>query len=62
MIGAPIFAFASHTHAHTMPRLMQWIAPEQKDSANSTLEKRLWDAAAKFRANSDAFLEHEPTT
>lgn len=31
---------------------MQWIAPSQKDSGNSTLEKRLWDAADQFRANS----------
>ena len=31
---------------------MQWIAPAEKDTANSTLEKRLWDAADQFRANS----------
>ena len=31
---------------------MQWIAPSQKDSGYSTLEKRLWDAADQFRANS----------
>ena len=31
---------------------MQWIAPSQKDNGNSTLEKRLWDAADQFRANS----------
>jgi type I restriction enzyme M protein len=31
---------------------MQWIAPSEKDSANATLEKRLWDAADQFRANS----------
>jgi type I restriction enzyme M protein len=31
---------------------MQWIAPKEKDSENSTLEKRLWDAADQFRANS----------
>ena len=35
-----------------MQRLMQWIAPAEKDSATSTLEKRLWDAADQFRANS----------
>ena len=31
---------------------MHWIAPSEKDSAAATLEKRLWDAADQFRANS----------
>ena len=31
---------------------MQWIAPSEKDAANDALEKRLWDAADQFRANS----------
>jgi type I restriction enzyme M protein len=31
---------------------MQWIAPSEKDSANHTLEKRLWEAADQLRANS----------
>ena len=31
---------------------MQWIAPSEKDSSNSTFEKNLWDAADQFRANS----------
>ena len=31
---------------------MNWIAPSEKDHANNTLEKRLWDAADQFRANS----------
>ncbi len=31
---------------------MHWIAPSQKDAAATTLEKRLWDAADQFRANS----------
>lgn len=31
---------------------MQWIAPSEKDSANTTLEKRLWEVADQFRANS----------
>ena len=31
---------------------MQWIAPSEKDSATTALEKRLWDAADQFRANS----------
>ena len=31
---------------------MLWIAPSEKDAATATLEKRLWDAADQFRANS----------
>jgi type I restriction enzyme M protein len=31
---------------------MHWIAPSEKDSASTSLEKRLWDAAKQFRANS----------
>jgi type I restriction enzyme M protein len=31
---------------------MQWIAPSEKDTANQTLEKRLWEAADQLRANS----------
>lgn len=31
---------------------MHWIAPSEKDSATNTLEKRLWDSADQFRANS----------
>jgi len=31
---------------------MQWVAPSEKDTATETLEKRLWDAADQFRANS----------
>ena len=31
---------------------MKWIAPSEKDTASGTLEKRLWDAADQFRANS----------
>jgi len=29
-----------------------WIAPTEKDTATASLEKRLWDAADQFRANS----------
>src|SRR3954453_19370671 len=35
-----------------LPTRMKWIPPSEKDTANSTLEKRLWDAADQFRANS----------
>jgi len=31
---------------------MLWIAPAEKDAASTSLEKRLWDAADQFRANS----------
>lgn len=31
---------------------MQWVAPTEKDTATASLEKRLWDAADQFRANS----------
>ena len=31
---------------------MQWIAASEKDTANETLEKRLWAAADQLRANS----------
>jgi len=31
---------------------MHWIAPAEKDTATNALEKRLWDAADQFRANS----------
>ncbi len=31
---------------------MHWIAPSEKNAASSSLEKRLWDAADQFRANS----------
>jgi type I restriction enzyme M protein len=31
---------------------LRWIAPPEKDAASASLEKRLWDAADQFRANS----------
>ena len=31
---------------------MHWIAPSEKDTAAATLERRLWDSADQFRANS----------
>jgi len=31
---------------------MRWVAPSEKDDANHQLEKRLWEAADQFRANS----------
>ena len=35
---------------------MQWIAPSEKNSAASKLEKRLWDAADQFRAKGDVIV------
>lgn len=31
---------------------MKWVAPSENNEAQTTLEKRLWDAADQFRANS----------
>jgi type I restriction enzyme M protein len=31
---------------------LHWTAPSEKDTASASLEKRLWDAADQFRANS----------
>ena len=31
---------------------MHWVAPSEKNTASATLEKRLWDTADQFRANS----------
>jgi type I restriction enzyme M protein len=31
---------------------MTWIAPTEKDTLSVTLEKRQWDSADQFRANS----------
>ncbi len=31
---------------------MLWIAPSEKHTDSAALEKRLWDAADQFRANS----------
>jgi type I restriction enzyme M protein len=31
---------------------MHWISPSEKDNGSETLEKRLWEAADQFRANS----------
>ena len=36
---------------------MRWVAPTEKDTANQTLEKRLWDAACSIRGAKD---EHSP--
>ncbi|SBT06568.1 hypothetical protein ACCAA_350006 [Candidatus Accumulibacter aalborgensis] len=39
---------------------VQWIAPSEKDAASATLEKRLWDAADQFRANSGLKAQEYP--
>ena len=37
---------------------MQWIAPSEKDTANQTLEKRLWEAADQLRATRPDFARY----
>jgi hypothetical protein len=39
-------------HLARAKRRTHWIAASEKDTASVTLEKRLWDAADRFRANS----------
>lgn len=41
----------SNTHTRLID-FMIWIAPSEKDTDNAALEKRFWDAADQFRANS----------
>ena len=40
------------TNCSSSTTLTYWIAPSEKDSISGTLEKRLWDSADQFRANS----------
>jgi hypothetical protein len=40
---------------------MHWIAPSENDTDNAALEKRLWDAADQFRANSGLASRNLPT-
>jgi hypothetical protein len=35
---------------------MRWVAPTERDTANQTLEKRLWDAACSIRGAKDAAI------
>ena len=37
---------------HQLDEFMHWVAPSEKDTNNAVLEKRLWEAADQFRANS----------
>ena len=39
---------------------MRRVAPTENDTANEVLEKRLWDAADQFRANSGLKAEVDP--
>jgi len=39
---------------------MHWIAPSERDTDNAALEKRLWDAADQFRANSGLKSQEYP--
>lgn len=38
---------------------MRWVAPTEKDTANQTLEKRLWAAADQFRAPEERSMNTE---
>jgi len=52
---APHNAVALHCfrfHVAEIDLSMHWVAPSEKDLANESLEKRLWDSADQFRANS----------
>jgi len=49
---AILFLCGKPLPAYHAEYIMQWVAPSEKDSATDTLEKRLWDAADQFRANS----------
>ena len=31
---------------------MRWVAPAEKDAATDTVERRRWESADQFRANS----------
>ena len=50
--AAGCFRAALSLHRLDGPTPMIWIAPSEKDAAAATLEKRLWDSADQFRANS----------
>ena len=44
---------ADHQPATTpRRRVLRWIATPERDTATTTLERRLWDTADQFRANS----------
>ena len=40
----------------SIENVLHWVATTEKDAATVTLEKRLWDAADQFRANSGLIL------
>ena len=48
----PEHAFPSLSRLLRSHHDLDWIAPSEKDTDNAALEKRLWDAADQFRANS----------
>lgn len=47
-----MLASGDKTTSNTQGSRMHWIAPTERDTATDTIEKRLWDAADQFRANS----------
>ena len=58
IFNAPDFSFPVYAYLKypfllvTRDYFMHWIAPSEKNADNAALEKRLWDAADQFRANS----------
>ena len=61
--GSSFFSFPVETVRDNLASsFMRWIAPSEEDTASATLEKRLWDAADQFRANSGLkFQEYSAT-
>jgi len=47
-------------HVRTAALPMIWIAPSEKDTANATLESRLWGVAEQFRPNSGLKAQEYP--
>ena len=52
VVGCELLNLVVSPTTRTVERPMHWIAPTEKDAASTSLEKRLWDAADQFRANS----------
>jgi type I restriction enzyme M protein len=42
------------------PLTMHWIAPAEKDTASTTLEQRLWEAANQLCANAGLKTQEYP--
>jgi hypothetical protein len=51
---------SGNNHGKSGLNSMHWVAPSEKDTTNGTLEKRLWDSADQFRANSGLKAQEYP--